>query len=62
MLVCCRQQWVQVASSYTLLEVNLRFVQCPADSLEIGADVEERCSLGVEASEDSLLANGNAEV
>lgn len=48
--------------TYALLEVNLRLIKCPADSLEIRADIEEGGRLGMEAGEDSLLANGDTEV
>jgi hypothetical protein len=45
-----------------LLQADIRLVQSPADPLEIGADIEEVSSFGVEAGKDTFLADGYAEV
>lgn len=48
--------------TYALLQADLGLVQGPAYSLEVRADVEQRCGLGMEAGEHSLLADGDAQV
>lgn len=45
-----------------LLETDLGLVQRPADSLKVGAYVEQVTCIWMEAGENSLLADGYAEI
>jgi hypothetical protein len=44
------------------LQADIRLIEGPADSLEVGTNVEEVPCVGVEAGKDAFLADGDAEV